>query len=118
MINKKGIFNIKSEEEKFKHAIANHLCHEVLYQLRVAEYLADTYDIVYNQFKPGLILKFIYKEDTAPDYRGLREAYRKAGIIEYFDLKLFTKTIHIYLKKEYVNKLEELMVIFKMQGIY
>lgn len=107
----------KSEEAKFKHAIANRLCKDVLYQLRIAEYLADTYDVAYNQFKPGLILKFLYEEDTAPDYCGLREVYRKAGIISYFDLKLFKKIIHINLKKKYINKIEELETIFKMKGI-
>lgn len=107
----------KSEEAKFKHVTANHFCHKVLYQLRVAEYLADTYDIAYNQFKPGLILKFLYEEDTAPDYRGLRETYRRAGFILYFDWKLFKKTIHINLKKEYINEIEKLETVLKMRGI-
>ena len=88
----------KSEEAKFKHAIANRLCKDVLYQLRVAEYLADTYDVAYNQFKPGLILKFLYEEDTAPDYCGLQEVYKKAGLMSYFDCKLFN--VHVYMVKE------------------
>lgn len=104
--------------KSIEHAIANHVCREVLYQLRVAEYLADTCDIAYNQFKPGLILKFLYEEDTAPDYYGLREVYRKAGIMLYFDWKLFKKTIHINLKKEYIDKIEELETVLKIQGIY
>ena len=107
-----------SEKAQFRHEQANHFCFEVLCQLRVAEYLADTYDVVYNQFKPGLILKFLYEEDTAPDYCGLREVYRKASIISYFDWKLFKKTIHINLKKKYINKIEKLETILKMKGIY
>ena len=105
------------EEAQFRHEQANHFCHEVLNRLRVFEYLGDIYYIKYNQFKPGLILKFLYEEDTAPDYCGLRETYRKVGFMLYFDWKLFKKTIHINLKKEYINEIDKLKALFKIQGI-
>ena len=107
-----------SEETRFRHEQANHFCYEVLNQLGVAEYLVNADDIAYNQFKPGLILRFLYEEDIASDYCGLKEAYKNAGLTSYFDLKLFKKTIHINLKKEYINKIEELEMVLKMKGIY
>jgi len=107
-----------SEEAQFRHEQANYFCHEVLNQLRVFEYLGNIYDIRYNQFKPGLILRFLFQRDTAPAYCGLRGIYRKAGIMSYFDWRLFKNTIHINLKKEYINKIEELETVLRMKGIY
>lgn len=107
-----------SEKAQLRHEQASYFCYEVLQQLHTAEYLADLQYIDYNQLKPGIILRFIYEQDVTYDYNKLKEIYQKVGIISYFDWKLFNKTIHINLKKEYIDKLDELMIVFKIQGVY
>ena len=59
------------------------------------------------------------KKELTGSYRKIiRKLYRDKNLIDYFNWKRFNKSIHIDLKKEYINKLEELETLFKIQNIF
>ena len=107
-----------SEEICFKHEQANEFCLAVLEQVRLTPYILNNIiNIDYNNNIPGLII--IFKEEIIDSiYYEIRKLYRDKNLINYFNWKRFNKSIHIDLKKEYTNKLEELETLFKMQNVF
>jgi len=107
-----------SEEICFKHEQANHFCLAVLEQVHLTPYILNNIiNIDYNNNIPGLII--VFKEEIIDFiYYEIRKLYRDKNLINYFNWKRFNKSIHIDLKKEYINKLEELETLFKMQNIF
>ena len=66
----------------------------------------------YNLNSPGIIISKIYlTEETC---KGLFNAF---GIDEYFNVKEYRKTLHISINKKYINEIDELETLFKIQGI-
>lgn len=61
---------------------------------------------------PGIILSKVYL--TAQTARALFDNF---GINEYFSVKEYRKTIHIILNKKYIDKIDELETLFKLQEI-
>ena len=60
----------------------------------------------------GIVISKVYlTEETC---KGLFNAF---GINEYFNVKEYKKTLHISLNKKYINEIDELETLFKMQGI-
>jgi hypothetical protein len=107
-----------SEEICFKHEQANHFCLAVLEQIHLTPYILNNIiNIDYNNNIPGLII--IFKEEIIDSmYYEIRKLYRDKNLINYFNWKRFNKSIHINLKKEYINKLEELETLFRIQHIF
>ena len=108
-----------SEEICFKHEQANEFCLAVLEQVHLTpSILNNIINVTYNNNIPGLIIFF--REEIIIDsiYYEIRKLYKDKNLINYFNWKRFNKSIHIDLKKEYINKLEELETLFKMQNIF
>lgn len=107
-----------SEEICFKHEQANEFCLAVLEQVHLTPYILNNIiNIDYNNNIPGLII--IFKEEIMDSmYYEIRKLYRDKNLINYFNWKRFNKSIHINLKKEYINKLEELETLFRIQHIF
>lgn len=107
-----------SEEICFKHEQANEFCLTILEQVHLTPpILINIINIDYNNNIPGLII--IFKEEIIDSmYYEIRKLYRDKNLIDYFDWKRFNKSIHINLKKEYINKLEELETLFRIQHIF
>lgn len=106
------------EEICFKHEQANDFCLAVLEQVHLTPYILNNIiNIDYNNNIPGLII--IFKEEIIDStYCEIRKLYKNKNLIDYFNWKKFNKSIHIDLKKEYMNKIEELETLFKMQNIF
>lgn len=73
----------------------------------------NIYDKVnYDVNSPGVIIPKIYlTEETC---KGLFNAF---NINEYFNVKGYKKTLHISIDKKYINEMDELETLFKIQGI-
>lgn len=92
--------------------------------LRACQFCRDTfidmdrlglnlYDKVnFNTVKPGIIVSKVYL--TAQTAMTLLNDFY---ISEYFCIKEYKKTLHILLNKKYINKIDELETLFKIQGI-
>lgn len=107
-----------SEEICFKHEQANEFCLAVLEQVHLTPHILNNItNIDYNNNIPGLII--IFKEEIMDStYYEIRKLYKDKNLINYFNWKRFNKSIHIDFKKEYINKIEELETLFKMQNIF
>ena len=106
-----------SEEICFKHEQANHFCLAILEQVHLTPcILNNVINIDYNNNIPGLII--VFREEVINSiYYEIRKLYRDKNLINYFNWKRFNKSIHIDLKKEYTNKLEELETLLRIRGI-
>ena len=92
--------------------------------LRVCQFCRDVFvDLdkaglsIYNKVNlnydsPGIIISKVYlTEETCKDL------FKAFGIDEYFNVKEYKKTLHISLNKKYINEIDELETLFKIQGI-
>lgn len=94
-----------------RHLRACQFCRDVFVDLDEAG--LNIYNKVHlNYNSPGIIISKVYlTEETC---KGLFNAF---GIDEYFNVKEYKKTLHIFLNKKYINKIDELKILFKLQEI-
>jgi len=101
-----------AEELQWQHEQANHFCFNLLSKFIM---WSSFEDIEYNNFVPGIIVKC---NNTSFNYMRMIEKILKNYTIDiYFDIKEYQYSIQINLKKEYVNQIQELETLFKIQGI-
>ena len=103
-----------SEEARFRHEKANHFCLEVLKNCLIL----DRFNLVeYNNKEPGVIL---YTEDWASGshYAEIRKNFRNKNVDSYLDIKRYKSSIHVLLKKEYIDQIEDLETMLKLQDFW
>ena len=103
-----------SEEARFRHEKANHFCLEVLKNCLTL----DRFNLVeYNNKEPGVIF---YTEDwtSGSHYAEIRKSFRNKNIDNYFDIKRYKSSIHVLLKKEYIDQIEDLETMLKLQDFW
>ena len=103
-----------SEEACLRHEKANHFCLEVLENCLVL----DRFNLVeYNNKEPGVIL---YTEDWASGshYAEIRKSFRNKNVDSYFNVKRYKSSIHVLLKKEYIDQIEDLETMLKLQDFW
>ena len=66
----------------------------------------------YNLNSPGIIISKIYLTEEM-----CKCLFNTFDINKYFNVKGYRKTIHISIDKKYMNKIDELETLFKIQGI-
>lgn len=94
-----------------RHLKACQFCRDVFVDLDKAG-LSIYNKMNYNLNSPGIIISKTYlTEETC---NGLFNAF---GIDEYFKVKEYKKTLHISLNKKYIDEINELETLFKIQGI-
>lgn len=89
-------------------------------RLRVCKFCRDVfvdlnkvnYSLSYNSYLPGIIISKIYLTEEV-----CKSLFDTFGINKYFNFKKYKKTLHIYIDKKYINKIDELETLFKIQGI-
>ena len=103
-----------SEKARFRRKKANYFCLEVLKNCLTL----DRFNLVeYNNKEPGVIF---YTEDWASGshYAKIRKSFRSKNIDSYFNIKRYKSSIHILLKKEYLDQIEDLEIILKLQDFW
>ena len=101
-----------AEELQWRHEQANHFCFNLL---RKFIHLASFDDVEYNNFVPGIIVKC---DNTGFNYIDVvDDILMRHNINLYFNTKEYKYSIQINLKKEYVDKIEELETLFKIRNI-
>ena len=103
-----------SEEACLRHEKANHFCLEVLENCLEL----DRFNLVeYNNKEPGVIF---YTEDWAcgSHYAEIRKSFRDRNVDSYFDIKRYKSSIHVLLKKEYIDQIEDLDTMLKLQDFW
>ena len=103
-----------SEKACLRHEKANQFCLGVLKNCLVF----DEFNLVeYNNKEPGVIF---YTEDWASGshYAEIRKSFRNKNVDSYFNIKRYKSSIHVLLKKEYIDQIEDLETILKLQDFW
>ena len=94
-----------------RHLRVCQFCRDVFINLDKAG-LSLYHKVNLNCNSAGIVISKVYlTEETC---KGLFNAF---GIDEYFNVKEYKKTLHISLNKKYMNEIDELETLFKMQRI-
>ena len=105
--------NNMSDSKKKRYLRACQFCRDVFIDVdRVKLNLYDDSGVSLRVGGPGIIISKVYL--TTQTARALFDNF---GINEYFSVKEYKKTIHIILNKKYVDKIDELETLFKLQEI-
>lgn len=72
-------------------------------------------DVKFNYKTPGLIFKCNTCDFNYTTY--IISRLTESNIIHIFDVKEYNSSVHILLKKEYINKAEDLETLLKLKGI-
>lgn len=72
-------------------------------------------DVEFNYKTPGLIFKCNTCDFNYTTYIIFRLTER--NVIHIFDVKEYNSSVHVLLKKEYINKAEDLKTLLKIKGI-
>ena len=72
-------------------------------------------DVKFNYKTPGLIFKCNTCDFNYTTYIMFRLTERK--VMHIFDVKEYNSSVHVNLKKEYINKAKDLETLLKIQGI-
>jgi len=101
-----------SEDLQWKHELANHFCLRFL-----SKFInwASFDDVKYNNLVPGVI---IICDNTGFNYIDVvNNTLKHYNINSYFNVKEYKYSIQINLKKEYINKIDELKTLLKIRNI-
>ena len=101
---------------KIQHEKANGLCLAIL---KECTFLDELGKVKYNCKKPGIILHTA-TSDWSNDilYRHIRLGLRDKNVLDYFDTEFYKTSIHINLKKEYVNHIDDLETLLELQNFW
>ena len=94
-----------------RHFKACQFCRDVFIDLDKAG-LSIYNKVNYDLSSPGIIISKIYLTEKT-----CKDLFTAFGINKYFNVKGYRKTIHISIDKKYMNKIDELETLFKIQGI-
>ena len=94
-----------------RHLRACQFCRDVFVNLDKAG-LGIYNKVNLNWNSPSIIISKVYlTEETC------KSLFNAFGIDEYFNVKEYKKTLHISLNKKYINEIDELEILFKIQEI-
>jgi len=101
---------------KIQHEKANGFCLAILKECTLLDELGK---VRYDCKKPGIIFYTAtsgYSNNTL--YRHIKFGLGGKNVLDYFDIKLYKTSIHVNLKKEYINHIDDLEILLELQNFW